>query len=159
MNIIAIDPGASGGIAYSICGTVRAIKMPATMTEIYDTLEAVVIDAGGADNVDAVIEAVGFMPGDGGKGTFTFGSHAGHLDMGLYALGIPVTKVSPATWQKPLALPVDPVKGLNGKQLAERKRVRKNLIKDKMQRAYPQVKVTLAVSDALGIYDWAVRNA
>jgi hypothetical protein len=37
--------------------------------------------------------------------------------------------------------------------------VRKNLIKDKMQRAYPQVKVTLAVSDALGIYDWAVRNA
>jgi hypothetical protein len=158
--MIAIDPGKQGGIAYNAAsGAVECIKMPATMADVYDTLKA--IRDTHADNCKAMVEDVGYKPGDGGKGAFTFGEGVGHIHMALYALGISVVETPSAqAWQKVCKLPVEPVKGLNGKQLEERKRRRKNLIKDQMQRRYPNIKkVTLAVSDALGIYTYAVNRS
>lgn len=150
--MIAIDPGKLGGIAYNDTdGTLKCVKMPIGMTEIYHHLKD--MRDLNPDNMKAVIESVGYTPGDGGKGAFSFGEHVGHLHMALYALQISLVGAhSPQSWQKCLMLPKEPVAGLTGKEKDSRTRRRKNLIKEKMAKRYPHLKVTLYVADALAIY-------
>lgn len=162
--MIAIDPGATGGIAYDdMDRDVVAIKMPETYPEIFDTLKAI-MDLHPSNDV-CIIEDVGtYMPGNSGPAAVDFARHCGHLDMALYALQLRRELVRPQKWQKLLSLPTFealpklPAKATkqeklaHGRELAKRKTIKKNAIKEKMQTRFPKLKVTLAVSDALAIY-------
>ena len=146
MRQIAIDPGASGGIAwFDSDGIAQAIPMPDGMTAQIDALREILA---GCPNASASIEKVGgYMPGNAGPGAVKFARHCGHLESALYCMGVPVEQVLPRKWQAALgALPT----GMD----AATKRVRKNAIKEAMARAYPHLRVTLKTADALGILTW-----
>ena len=136
--IIAIDPGASGGIAWRDSdGIVHAEPMPEGMTAQVDFLRSLAAALLGAE---AVTEKVGYwMPGDHPNSATKFARHCGHLEAALYALAVPFVAVAPAVWMKKLGtLPKD-------------KQERKRAIKEEMQRRYPSLTVTLATADALGM--------
>lgn len=148
--IMAIDPGAAGGIA--ICdntGQVSAVKMPDGMTGQIDRIRELALYHG----VDAaVMERVGsYMPGNTGTGAVKFARHCGHLEAALYCLGVPVEQVTPKTWMKVCGpLP----KGMDGAAKSARKRA----IKDAVARRFACSSVTLATADALGILWWAMAR-
>jgi hypothetical protein len=144
MKIIAIDPGAAGGIAWSLDGIAECCPMPDGMTEQLDKLRELCAQMPGAR---VVIERVGtYMPGNSGPAAATFARHCGHIEAGAYMLAMPTTQVTPATWQKALGTwPKD-------------KKERKHAIREEMQRRYPYLRVTLKTADALGILTWAMAQ-
>ena len=143
---IGIDPGQSGGISW-IERTVEdgrqvnfiySEKMPATEHDV-DILFKKLKSRG--MNMKCIIEAVHSMPGQGVASSFKFGRNYGFLRGLLVANRIPFDQVSPQKWQKTL--------GLQKKSREETKTQHKNNIKGKAQQLYPQLKVTLAVADAI----------
>ena len=148
MNILAIDPGANGGLA--IWGwkdgerTLQVERMGDTYPNIHDALSNMKFYR----KIDlAVIEKVGMhRAGNNASASAKFARHLGHLEMALYSVSIPVQWVAPKTWMKALGtLPQDK---------AERKR----RVKELMQARYPQIDVTLWSADALGILTWALSG-
>ena len=146
-RLIAIDPGASGGIAWrDHDGIVQAAKMPDGMTAQVDFLRGLAAENPGAQSV---IERVGtYMPGNSGPAAAKFARHCGHLDAALYCLGIPTAfNPAPQTWMKHLgALPKD-------------KQERKRAIREWAARRFPHLAVTLATADALAMLAWAEGQA
>ena len=143
--IIAIDPGAAGGVAWTESdGTVWAAPMPSGMTAQADLLRSLVASLPGAV---AVLEKVGgYMPGNSGPAACTFARHCGHLEAALYLLGVPSEQVAPGVWMKALgALPSE-------------KPERKRAIREAMSRRYPALAVTMKTADALGILTWATER-
>ena len=140
--LIAIDPGASGGLAWiDQDGHTHAEPMPAGMTAQADRLRALAAELPGAE---AVIEKVGgYMPGNSGPAAATFARHCGHLDAILYMAGLPTVAVAPSVWQKALG------------ELPREKADRKRAIRELMARRFPALSVTLKTADALGILTWA----
>ncbi len=175
MILIAIDPGASGGISirYGHTNDVEAHSMPATPKDVCDiiTLGLHVGEVNGHE-VKAYMEEVGgFVGGIGqpGSAMFSFGQNFGRLEGFLIAQGIPFELVRPQKWQKAVGLIFPPVhKGVydgtvdpkeERKRItnlnAKRKRDNKNLIKERAQRLYPNIRVTLDTSDSLMILHYA----
>lgn len=165
---IAIDPGASGGLAWGFPRTlVKTCSMPDTMPEIADKIRAIKAEAKmfeGAE-LECIIEQVGtYMPGNSGPAAATFARHCGHLEAVVYCLGIPTRQVLPKSWQKTMPLtkfpPIDKSlpQGAAQKLRGMRKAVHKNEIKDYVARRFPHLRVTLKTADALGIYLWAVEE-
>ena len=144
-QIIAIDPGASGGIAWvDADGIVCAEPMPDGMTAQADALRSLAASMEGAT---ACVEKVGgYMPGNSGPASCKFARHCGHIEAALYILGIPTVQVAPGVWQKSL-----------GTWPAE-KPERKRAIREAMARLYPGLRVTLKTADALGILTWAIMK-
>jgi hypothetical protein len=142
INIIAIDPGANGGIAWVEDFTIHAAPMPDGMTEQADTIREIWVNG---KIKKAVIEKTGsYVPGNSGPAAATFARHCGHIEAILYMLSLPTIQVAPQIWQKSLgSLPKD-------------KKERKNAIKEQMARRYPYLKVTLKTADALGILTYAL---
>ena len=145
-TLVAIDPGASGGLAWvDGDGVVQAEAMPHGMTAIVDRLRELVVAMPG---VVAVLEKVGhWMPGDHPNAATKFARHCGQIEAALYALGIPFDEVAPGVWMKSLgALP---------KVKAERKRA----IREFMARRFPHLRVTLDTADALGLLTWRLGQS
>lgn len=143
-QIIAIDPGAAGGIATLNAEGVAAYKMPEGMTAQVDLLRQLAAEN---PHAVAIVEKVGFhRAGNNASASATFARHCGHIEAALYTLGVPMRDVTPAKWQAAMgALPKD-------------KRERKNAVKERMARRFPHLAVTLATADALGILYWAYDN-
>lgn len=144
-KIIAIDPGANGGVAiFSVDKErlIEAVKMPDTPQDLLDLLSKYQV------NSICYLEKVGGIPGQGGASSmFNFGKGFGHLEMALLCRKIPTTEVTPQKWQKALQL------GTKGHKSASQW---KNKLKAKAQQLYPKVpKITLAISDALLILEYA----
>lgn len=144
--ILGIDPGASGGIAvYDRQGgvVVRTIAMPDTPPDIYEALKSIRDDLAQGDIV-AVMEKVGQgMPGQSSSATAKFARHNGHLDMALYALGIPTTLVTPQKWQHHFSNQIGLSKGLA-------KNDWKNKLKALAQAQCPYLNnITLKTADAI----------
>ena len=136
--MIAIDPGASGGIAWrDRDGIVRAERMPEGMTAQVDRLREIAAEL---PPDYAVMERVGgYMPGNSAPAAVKFARHCGHIEAALYCLGVPCTQVAPQTWQRVCgALPHD-------------KGERKRAVKEWAARRFPHLAVTLATADALAI--------
>lgn len=136
--MIAIDPGAGGGIAWcDEAGIVSAVAMPEGMTGQVDFLRMLHLEL--ADS-RCVMEKCGtWFPGDHPTSACKFARHVGHLQAALYAIGFSCAEVAPGVWQKSMgALPKD-------------KGDRKRAIREAMQRRYPHLRVTLATADALAI--------
>ena len=150
--LLAIDPGASGGIAClyesvgMLDGHTEVFPMPVGMTAQVDLLRSLTQDRP-PGSVRCFMENVGgYRPGNSGPAACTFARHVGNLEAALYCLGIPVHTVAPGVWMRATCagLPKD-------------KPERKKRIKEIMSREYPQLKVTLKTADALGILRYALR--
>lgn len=147
---IAIDPGLSGGIAYrDPGGGYHCDKMPQTIQDLFNYFHEL------ASEYDAVVtmEKVGkHRLGNSAQSSATFAKHVGHLEMALIACHLPTYEVTATGWMKEV-VPGRP-KGVEPQQV----RARKNYIKDQMQRRHPNLKVTLATADALGILEYAIKH-
>lgn len=145
MNIVALDPGAAGALAWTdSSGEVHAEPMPSGMSAQVDFLRSLKAQM---ITLVAYLEKTGtYMPGNSGPAAATFARHCGHLEAMLYTLGIPTEQVAPTVWQKSL--------GEFPKEKADRKRA----IKELMARRFPALSVTLKTADALGILCWAMQK-
>ena len=145
MIIIAIDPGQSGGFAVDTGNAVNTFKMPDGMTEQCDLIREL---ADWLPQAKVWIEKVGMhRAGNNASASVKFARHVGNLETALYMCGFSVEQVAPGVWMKKFGA------------LSKDKTARKNAIKDAVARIYPDIKVTLAVSDALGILHWAQGKA
>ena len=148
-NLIAIDPGASGGIAHLRHGhTAHAHAMPATEGDVLALIREL---ADPPDKTVAFVEAVGGFAGRAQPGArmFTFGRGFGFLLGVLQTLGVCTELVRPAKWQKGFSL---------GTASACKSPTEwKNRIKAAAQRLHPHLSVTLKTADALMILEYGRR--
>jgi len=148
---IAIDPGASGGIAFlRQSGDVDAFPLPSlTADALFDITERGVEDAFNMFTV--VIEDVpkfaGRMIPSSSTATLHFGY--GYLCGHYEARGYRVIKVPPQSWQKTIGI---------GKKGDLTSAQWKRKLRDEAQRRYPALKVTLDTADALLLLDHARQH-
>lgn len=137
--ILGIDPGFTGAVATLALWPARGVQlldvqdMPvasvksgrSTKSEVLLPQLATLIQssAGVLDlPVQAYIENVHAMPGQGVTSMFRFGKVFGNLEGVLAALNIPTTHVSPAEWQRVAQVRKDPDAGrLRASQLFPRR--------------------------------------
>lgn len=161
--IIAIDPGLSGGIAWSD-HNVRgdAVKMPDTPKGILNYLrylKNIYEENPSADGCICYLEKVGSMPKQGVTSVWTFGEHYGTLQAILLCLEIPKKDVTPAVWQKAIGATRPSVpKDATPSQREAAKREGKHKIKSIVEARFPHLNVTLATADALGILMYAEQQ-
>lgn len=153
VQIIAIDPGKSGGIASLLynrsknhIASVRAVPMPETLEETNQYLNWLVRECIHDGHV-IYIERMQMFPGDlqGGK-AFRIQTLLRNHDQMIGALktqGFNFIEVFPRQWQKKFF--VKPIK---------EKTLRKNTLKKIAGEKFPTVKNTLKVSDALCILEY-----
>lgn len=142
--ILAIDPGLAGGLAVLLGSAVEAISMPPTEGDLTTQLRAFCEyrPVAYVEDVPWVVRSK-VNPASVGK----LHRNVGVIHGALLAIGIPIIKVAPAVWQKPLRL---------GTRAACKSSTEwKNKLKAEAQRRFPGVNVTLATADALLILDWA----
>lgn len=146
-ELIAIDPGKSGGIAWRMAYGTRAIPMPATEPDIAQKLKEIYYHL---DKPTVLIEEVGGYIGrpQPGSAMFTFGRNFGFLLGVLTSLGARIVLVRPQKWQGFLGL---------GKSEGNRTKW-KNKLKQKAQNLYPGLAITLSTSDALLILEYGAKT-
>lgn len=148
-RILAIDPGASGGIAWVMADdNLTAAPMPKTEGDAVDLLNAAIAQG---CNVAYVEEVGGYcgaaMPG---SAMFNFGRNFGFILGVLAARGIRVELVKPQKWQKHFGLGT--VKESGGKTPW------KNKLKQKAQQLFPHLDITLKTADALLILEYGGKQ-
>ncbi|MHC1770108.1 MAG: hypothetical protein AB9869_38470 [Verrucomicrobiia bacterium] len=150
-TLIAIDPGASGGIAVRRDGQpADAMPMPPTEGDMLNLLRQLAVDPA---NTVAVVEEVGGYVGKAqpGSSAFKFGRNFGFLLGVLQTLGVRVELVRPQKWQKAL--------GLGNASSYPSRTEWKNKLKGCAQRLHPHLKPTLATADALLLLEHALGGA
>jgi hypothetical protein len=146
--VIAIDPGASGGIASVEGHLTVAIKMPDTDREIVDLFEPVVPKVTRTAYLEDLVKFTGRnMPS---SSMATYAGNWGFIRGVLTAFGYRIVVVHPKTWQKAL--------GLGSAKDCASKTVWKNKLKNRAEQLFPDIKVTLATADALLILEAARRG-
>lgn len=150
-TIVGIDPGASGGIAWTTVGdnfSSGCQKLPDTEADIITLIRSIA-----CTNVDKTcfIEDVGGFvggPGNPGSAMFKFGFSAGFLRGVVMSLGFRVELVKPQKWQKHF--------GLGTARACGSKTIWKNKLKSEAQRRYPDFDITLNSADAVLIMDYGI---
>jgi hypothetical protein len=137
MIVMGIDPGASGAAALYISGCSVEVfrfknKSWPEVVSAFHHFNAWKIDY-------TFIEAVAAMPKDGAHNAFTFGENTGIVKGILHCLDIRFNEVHSQKWQRHF--------GLGAKFIS--KTARKNAQKEKAQKLFPQLKVTLDTADCL----------
>jgi hypothetical protein len=151
--MIAIDPGASGGIVQD--GTAQTpftFAMPKTDRDVKDALAPRIdLTKGGDLNLVAYLEDLVKFTGRNmpSSSMAVYASNWGFIKGVLTTYGYRIVIVPPKVWQKALGL--GSAKDLTKTQW-------KNKLKQKAQELYPKTKVTLATADALLIYEAARRG-
>lgn len=146
-NILAIDPGQTGGFAWTINGETGCIKMPDTEGDVLDQLRA--MRANGIERlvIEDQIGVVGPQMKVAASAMFTFGRGFGFLLGGAMALGYRIERVRPQKWQKALSLGTKKDAGGTGPW--------KRKLKAVAQERFPNCDVTLSTADALLLLDFA----
>ena len=150
--IIAIDPGKGGGIAIyngrrksldgGIHNKLEVFKMPQTPKDLYESLHTTF-----QQDTVVYLEKVHAMPRNGSISAFKLGNNLGQLEMAITALGCRLIYVTPQKWMKHFSL--------TKTNKTETPVQHKNKIKAFAQQRYPNIKVTLAISDALALLEYA----
>ena len=106
-RVIGIDPGASGAIALVVNAVLISVHdMPTVTVERNKSQKRQVCPAGLSLLMQqlspnkAICEKVSAMPGQGVSSMFSFGRSVGIIEGVLAAKQIPVTFVTPQSWQK-----------------------------------------------------------
>jgi len=145
-TIIGIDPGKGGGISWIGEESMRAEKMPETISDLWELISSIVQHTAQIyrhTECKAYLEQVSAMRGQGVTSCFTFGNGFGHLEMALTAAGIPFERVRPQKWQRAMEC-------LTGGD--------KNVSKRRAQELFPAIKCTHAISDSLLIAEFGRRQ-
>ena len=135
-KVIGIDPGKGGGVAILTDKTIQVHPCPREV-KVMAILIGMCLKDVAPYRVKVFLEKVWAFPTDGRAGSFTFGCNYGQWLGILAVLRIPYIEVIPNKWMKHY-----------GSMPKERKD-RKNHIKHLAQQRYPDVKITLATSDAM----------
>jgi hypothetical protein len=153
--MIAIDPGASGGIAIGLPyhandilradSSATAVSMPQTDKDILTAIEKD-YSCSTAYLEDLVKYTGNNMPS---SSMAVYASNWGIIKGILIARGYRIILVPPKAWQKHLGL--GSAKGMS-------KTDWKNKLKQRAQQLYPKINVTLATADALLILECARRG-
>jgi hypothetical protein len=150
-TVIAIDPGASGGIAWMTGSEaiIGIVKMPETEGDIINLFRSIVTPR--HDPVAFVERVGGFIAGRPAPGSrmFNFGRNYGFILGVLGALSIAVEPVEAHEWQKEMKV------GKKGDQTPTKW---KNKLKARAQQLYPELDITLSTADALLILDYGRRR-
>ncbi len=148
---LGVDPGKKGGIAVlEDSGRVfDVLKMPDTKKDLWEAVQEVISTVYPHTPLSALVEKVHSMPDQGVASSFTFGRGYGWLEMAFTAASIPMEDVTPNAWQRGMKIPPRKDKS---------KTEHKNLLKEKAQGLFPDVKVTLGVADALLIAEFHRRR-
>jgi hypothetical protein len=135
MIFLGIDPGKSGGVfAFGDLRIPIIHKCPDTIKDMAELIwEIKSLDA----RYYTVIELVHSFPGNGSVSSFKFGRNYGEWLGILAALSMPYVQVSPNKWMKHFGA------------MPKEKKDRKNHIKHLAQQRFPDLKITLATSDAV----------
>ena len=133
---IGIDPGKSGGLAFIYNDKCIAMKCPSTVSGMAEELEVCNKIAPDIQKF-AIIEAVHSMPSQGVRSVFTFGQNYGQWLGVLAASKISYVQVTPQKWMRHYG------------SLPKEKKERKHKLKHLAEQRYPDIKVTLATSDAI----------
>lgn len=165
-NLIAIDPGMTGGIACSIGNTVECSKMPETQPDVLHLIRA--ISARALGPITCYIEDIPKYVGENvpSSAIFVMAENYGYLKGVLQALGIRTIQVTPQKWMKALNLgtkgtrKATPGAGIEERAAikahnAQAKRDWKNKLKAEAQRRFPHLAATLKTADALLILEHA----
>lgn len=144
--VLGVDPGVSGGIAVLgrngavlYCKGVRGDMTEKALSNMVGDAVEVLRAAGGGP---AFVEKVGFIKGDGGKGSFTFGGVYKFVLGCLHTRDLIVVNVYPQAWQSRMEC-------LTGGN--------KNISKRKAQELWPGTKWTHAIADAALIAEYGRR--
>lgn len=144
--LIAIDPGASGGIAWEKDGQVGCCPMPDALPELRHFF--VLLTQGTIAPV-AYVEKVPKFVGQAipSSTTAVLFYNYGYLEGMLAYAGVRIVQVPPHDWQKHFSL--------GTKKDCASTTEWKNKLKAEAIRRFPEQKVTLSVADALLILDFA----
>jgi hypothetical protein len=150
-TILAIDPGASGGIAARIGIAVLCWPMPETQGDILELIvdQTKLSQMDGRECIAIVEHQVGVrgpFAKQAGLNQFQFGCNYGFILGALQALKWRIELVRPQAWQKALAL--------GSKASCSGNTEWKNKLKAMAQRLFPAQKVTLKTADALLLLEY-----
>ncbi len=150
--ILAIDPGASGGIAYKLPdSTAACFPMPETDGDLADELDELLhqLPAATCYLEDLVKFAGRNMPS---SAMAVYARNFGYIEGLLTGLNVKIIRVKPQEWQKGLGL---------GTSRGGTKTEWKNKLKGEAQRLFPHLRrqITLKTSDALLILEYGMRKA
>jgi hypothetical protein len=143
-KLLAIDPGAKGGLAWTDGLETSCCNMPETLGDIVEKLRE--LSAAGI-RVAYLEQVVGFIPMASPAAMFSFGQNFGQVQGALAALNFRVIEVRPAKWQKELSLG-------NKSDWCDKKQWKTHL-KNTSQKLYPLLKINLSTADALLILRYA----
>lgn len=158
--VLAVDPGAAGGIARLWgSGEVEAWNMPTGEEAIAEFFRERLSESGCRS---VFIEKVWGRQGNSARSNTTFMTHYGVLRGCLftsridYCPPVPVVDVLPSEWQKKLGAPkMSRDKALKA---STRKSQHKNALKLMALGMFPDAKVTLKTCDALLIVEYGRRQ-
>jgi len=149
MNLIAIDPGASGGFATYDDGIVSCAKLPETIGDFKDIM--VGLKANSPDWICFMEDVPSFIGGKKlGNSMTKLHRSAGRIEGVLCALGFRVEMLTPQKWQKFFSL------GKRSECATDT--IWKGKLKNKAQQLFPNCTVTLQVSDALLILEYGMKQ-
>lgn len=142
---MGIDPGKGGGV-----GIVSekdkhsaAFKFPKNLEDLPSIIGGA-INGHTTDEICVMIEHVHAFPTDARSAAFSFGRNLGHWEGILSTFELDIKTVPPRTWQEHYDIPV-----------IRDKYERKRWLKELAMTLFPNIKVTLAISDALLITNYA----
>lgn len=139
-DFIAIDPGVSGGIAYTDGNSVQSLPMPATVHDLRQTLA--ILCQGGTPTV-FLEELPKFAGRMSGSSIATMFRNFGRIEGILAAYNARIEYLRPQVWQKALGL---------GDKKTHGDRWKAHL-KGRAQALFPNLDVTLKTADALLILE------
>jgi len=152
-TIIAIDPGASGGVAVWVYGVAGCRAMPPTGGDRVALLRGLkaASDKSGVETV-CMMEATSGYVGrpQPGSAMYRFGEDCGFLKGIIQTLGMRLELVRPQVWQKAF--------GLGTASACASKTIWKNKLKAEAQRRFPHLEVTLKTADALLILEYGLMK-
>lgn len=115
---LGIDPGLSGALALYDSDTgdlfvadvpVHELRRNGKLRREPDgrAISDIIADCAAKGRVNAWIEHVSSMPGEGAVGAFTFGKVVGLLTGVCIAHGLAIDRVTPSVWKKAMGVPAD----------------------------------------------------
>ena len=141
--ILGIDPGTKGGLAVLNSAGQPLLIGKFDGLSIHETVNLVKDAAALSWSGVCYLEKVGYIKGDGGKGSFTFGKVYGVLYATALSAGLEVKDVYPLAWQSFMQCAT----GGN-----------KNVSKQRAVSLWPHVAVTHHIADALLIAEYGRRQ-
>ena len=149
-HYIGIDPGKSGGIAWSSPNGDRSAPLPATLgdfrEQVFNILRVQGFFHAISETVCYLESPPKFVKAIPGSAVFVMAQSFGRIEGVLAAFKVPTVTVTPQAWQKAHGL------GTRGDMTTTQW---KNKLKARAQSLYPEERVTLATADALLIFNAA----